>query len=383
MCEKRRPSGGDDPQNDAASSLPWVPGAGSAVSASHVLHPATRCGECHGPITKEWKASAHARGDVTGTYVAMRSHVDRASCDRCHAPLESVTEYDNLATRDAVGCDVCHTIRDVPSTGKFQMHLGDIVKFGPLCDAKDNYFHKVGCSPLHGTSELCSACHSLSWKTKSGETLTVQSEFEEWRASIYGSGRIECQSCHMPGSHDSVAVGSPARGGVPNHSFSLAELRKSAILMSVTVRDSGSDVEVDVSLKNNKAGHSIPSGLPERRLALRVTVTDELGKVTHRAQQVYGRILADERGPAPFYAADRLQTDTRIQAMETRQEQFKLAGPDKGTAEVTLVFIDIAPEIASALGVEPTEDVIARVGIPLGARGPSGAHARLPKTVEP
>jgi VCBS repeat-containing protein len=187
----------------------------------------------------------------------------------------------------------------------------------------------------------------------------------------------------MPGSRGSVAVGSPPRSGVPNHSFSLSELRKGAIAMSVTLRDSASDLEVSVSLKNSRAGHSIPSGLPERRLQLRVAVADDKGKVIGTAQQLYGRMLVDERGPAPFYAANRLQADTRIAAMETRQEQFKVAAPDQGTAEVTLVFIDIAPEIAGSLGIQPTEDVITRVSVPFGPRGSSGAHLRLPKTVEP
>jgi hypothetical protein len=263
------------------------------------------------------------------------------------------------------------------------MKLDDIVKYGPLCDTKDNYFHKVGCSPFHGTSELCSACHSLSIRTSGNQTLTVQSEFEEWRASMYSGARIECQSCHMPGAQDAVAVGSPARRGVPNHAFSLAELRKGSVSMTVAVRDAGKDVAVTVSMKNNRAGHSVPSGLPERRMALNVAIHDESGNKRRSAERVYGRILADERGPAPFYAATKLASDSRIAAMETRQEEFTLEAQGKGEVEVTLVFIDIAREIAASLGIDSHEEVAQRFVVPFGAREASGTRAHLPKTVGP
>ncbi len=347
------------------------------------MHPATRCAECHGPIAKEWKTSTHARADVSPVYLAMRSQGEHEACDRCHAPLVARAEPNSLAARDAVGCDSCHAIREVDSPGTLALHLDDIVKYGPLCDTKDNYFHKVGCSPLHGTSELCSACHSLSQRTSAGQMLTVQSEFEEWRASIYSGARVECQSCHMPGAHDAVAVGSPTRGGVPNHAFAMADLRKNAVSMGVSVRDAGKDLAVSVSLKNNRAGHSVPSGLPERRMALRIAIHDDAGHVGRTAEQVYGRMLVNDQGPAPFYAATRLALDSRIAAMETRQEEFTLEAQGKGEVEVALVFVDIAADIAKGLGVDSQEEVITRVLVPFGPRGPSGSRPRLPKTVEP
>jgi hypothetical protein len=360
-----------------------VAAAGSSIGPSRVLHPATRCGECHGAIAKEWKTSAHARAESSALYAAMRSKTDRDACDRCHAPLAKLAEADNFAIHDAVGCDVCHTVREVSTPGTYEMHLNDIVKYGPLCDAKDNYFHKVGCSPFHGTSEFCSACHSLTWHTPGGETLTVQSEFEEWRGSLYGGSRIECQSCHMPGAHDAVAVGSPARPGVPNHAFSLDELRKTALAVSVTVRDVGKNLDVSVALKNNHAGHDIPSGLPERRLILRTSIVDAAGTSLKSAEHSYGRVLVDEQGPAPFYAATRAAEDSRIAPLETRQQDFQLPAPDRGSVDVTVVFVDVAPDIARRLDIASSEEIVAKVTVPFGPRGPGGAHAHLPKTVEP
>lgn len=50
---------------------------------------------------------------------------------------------------------------------------------------------------------------------------------------------------------------------------------------------------------------------------------------------------------------------------------------------MTLVFIDIAREIATSLGVDATEEVALRVAVPFGPRGASGGRAHLPKTIEP
>ena len=118
-------------------------------------------------------------------------------------------------------------------------------------------------------------------------------------------------------------------------------------------------------------------------MALRVAVRDEAGRPARSAERVYGRILVDDHGPVPFYAATRLASDNRIAAMETRQEQFALEAQSKGDVEVTLVYVDIAHEIASVIDVDSHEEIAQRVVIPFGPRGPSGARAHLPKTVEP
>jgi hypothetical protein len=377
----KRPSTAESPSaRDSGGSA--EPNADMPTSPPLALYPATRCAECHGKIANDWRTSAHARADASPAYTAMRSNADGASCDRCHAPL-AVAGAGSLAANDAVGCDACHTIRDVDSPGRLTMHLDDAVKYGPLCDAKSNYFHRVGCSPLHGTSELCSACHSLEWPTAAGDKITVQSEFEEWRASTYGASNVECQSCHMPGSRAAmaVAVGSTKRKGVSHHGFSMAELRGRAVSMTVTLRDAGPKLAVQIVLRNVRAGHSVPTGLPERRLLLRVEVQGGANPEGHREERAYGRILVDESGPAPFYTATRLATDSRIGPEESRDEAFELDAPDAGVVEVSLSRVDIAPEIAKRLGILPENVVVHRVRVPFGPRPKKGPRGRLPRTV--
>ncbi|WP_410969685.1 hypothetical protein, partial [Salmonella sp. SAL4450] len=64
---------------------------------------------------------------------------------------------------------------------------------------------------------------------------------------------------------------------------------------------------------NLGAGHFVPTGLPERRVVLTVRAIDETGAERRVFEQVFGRILVDDRGaPAPFYRAERVASDNRI-----------------------------------------------------------------------
>ena len=377
------------PENAARDAAPSPPAEGSALTAGTstpvpvALHPAARCGECHGAITKEWRGSAHARADTSLAYAAMQKATSAAACERCHAPLLRFAEVGSLASKDAVACDVCHTLREPERPSSFTMHLEDIVKYGPLCDAKSNYFHKMGCSPFHGTSDACAGCHSLRWTTPKGDLLTVQSEFEEWRASNYAVERVECQNCHMPGALAAVAVGSSPRSSVGSHAFDLASLRSGAVALRMNVRRSGQNVAVVVNVKNERAGHDVPTGVPERRLVLRVEVRDATGTASAKAARWYGRFLVDDRGPAPFYEATRVESDTRIHANESRDESFTLAAPRRGEVVAALVFVDVAPGIALRLGVTPKETTVLEIASPFGGRSSAGRPQDLSHPAEP
>ena len=67
-----------------------------------------------------------------------------------------------------------------------------MVKFGPRCDLKDHYFHRMGCSPEHKEAEMCGACHW--WEPKG---VPVFTEYADWKAGPAREGK-PCQDCHMP-----------------------------------------------------------------------------------------------------------------------------------------------------------------------------------------
>lgn len=385
-CHGVRGRDGGDAGAATIAAEPGAPETGATLFAS----PASRCGECHGAFEGQWRRSAHGRSQTSPAYVAMREHANAASCDACHAPLDRLLQADDPARGDGVDCDACHTLTEMTprrSGGGFTLHVDDMTKYGPLCDAKNNYFHKVQCSPFHAQSEMCATCHWMATQVGSGD-LPVFTEYEEWQSSRYGAIGVTCQDCHMPEESTAVAVGAKRRGGVAHHDFGAdnPHFRSSAVSLRASVETRATTVVVRTTLRNENAGHDVPTGLPERRLVLRASTYDGADHEIDKAERSYGRVLVDAAGdPAPFYAASRVASDTRILSDETREESFELSLPSAGEVRIELVWQAIAPAIASKLSL-PTGDVVLQRGSSKidkqAARG-SGAAVMVPLEVAP
>jgi hypothetical protein len=319
---------------------------------------ASRCGECHAKMFDEWSGSAHARAASSPVYRAALASAKDATCDRCHAPLGAVVARDAVAM-EGVTCDVCHTLRDpepAVTGGGFQLAVDDMVKFGPRCDLADHYFHRMGCSPEHEQAAICGSCH---WWEPDG--LPVITEYADWRAGP--AAGTPCQGCHMPSEEASLAVGSPARTGVPHHGLlGLAtDLRRRALTLEVSSRHDAAAAEttVTVTLTNTNAGHFVPAGLPERRIAVRVTVG---GEVQSRS---LGRHLVDGAGAdAPFWRATKVASDTRIAPRASRRETFTFRARD--TALVEVVHRALSENVARELGIEVVEELLTRARVKVG-----------------
>lgn len=380
-------------KNDALPDAGAAPAASSAAaapasSAELFANPASRCGQCHGAFESQWRASAHARSESAPAYLAMRAQAG-PSCDACHAPLDRLLPADDPAQHDGVNCDVCHTITELTprrSGAGFALHVDDMTKYGPLCDAKNNYFHKVGCSPLHARSEMCAACHLM--YTRAGtEELPVFTEYDEWQASRYGAIGQTCQDCHMPEETSAVAVGAKRRGGVAHHDFGAQDrhFRSAALTLRASLENEDGKLVVHATLRNEAAGHSVPTGLPERRVVLRVATFDSANRPVDQVERVYGRVLVDAQGqPAPFYQAARIAADTRIKVDETRDESIPLSIAAAGELRVDLVWQPVAGDIAAKLEL-PMEEVVLQHGVTRidATTGRPGSTAPVRMTVAP
>lgn len=325
-----------------------------ADAAPHwlVVRPAIRCAECHGKMHAEWVGGAHAKAETSPLYRVMRAAAPPAlGCDRCHAPLAPHVEPGDRVVSEGVTCEVCHSIHTVEERpAGFTMALSANVQRGPICDAKDHYFHKMGCSPLHAESKFCAGCHILTL-----EKLPVLTDYEEWKSGPYGE-ILDCQDCHMPRSTAEVAEGSPAREGVSSHGFRPI---RAALIGSLVVTRNGGALDVEVDLRNAGAAHLVPGGFPGRQLLVRVMALDKAGGELARGERIYERRLVDAAGkPAPFYAAAREEQDTRLRPKEDRVEQFTL--PALGAAHVRLQVARraISPEVAAAVGWAPEPETI-------------------------
>lgn len=376
-CQRTPPPAGRAQPSTAVAS-PDLGGEAAALTS------AARCGECHGKMEGEWRRSAHARADVSPLYRAMRADAGTPGCDRCHAPLRALAPGDKVVA-EGVTCEVCHTIASV-QVGRlggagFLLHLEDRVRYGPLCDAKPQYFHTMGCSPLHAEAEFCAACHDLSRELPGGGSLAVFPEYSEWRDEPPTVVGLSCQHCHMPAERAEVAVGSPARPSVRSHSFQLrGELRARALSGRARVSLVAGRLRVLLSLKNSGAGHAVPTGLPEHRLRVGVELLDEAGRVLAQLEHSYGRILVDAADrEVPFYTAVRQRADTRIRPGEIRDDTFELdSAGASGRLRIFVEWRSIAPALAAMLRVTPPPDepmlaAVLPLPLPAAARRPGEA----------
>ncbi|MCE9574373.1 MAG: hypothetical protein K8W52_14595 [Deltaproteobacteria bacterium] len=312
-----------------------------------------RCAECHGKMADEWRGSRHAGSASSPLYLQL-AHGDEA-CASCHAPLAALLGPDDLAGKEGVTCDVCHTISkvDLAAQPRFTLAAWDMVKYGPLCDAKDHYFHRMGCSTVHALAELCGACHQRVLATASGE-VPLYTTYDEWKQSAYPAEGWVCQDCHMPGVRAPAAEGEPPREGVPDHGFfGGGDLRKDAAKLELSSHalDGGRVFEAAIT---NYAGHDMPSGFPGKRVVLRVIARDRAGKEVARHEQAFGRRLVDDHNqPTAYAGAVRVASDDRLKPKERRAitlfEGHALSGAT--ALEADLVWQSIDPVLAAPLGV--------------------------------
>jgi hypothetical protein len=318
-------------QRSQASAPPPPAEHARAAEAAHAPHmyPAVRCGQCHTQIYRAWSTSAHANADRGAGFVAMRG--ERRDCDVCHAPLAA----EGLP---GIPCDGCHLARAATTPGAgLALAIADVVRYGPLCDAKDTYFHKMGCAPEVATSIYCAACHEL----RIG-ALPIYTEYEEWRQSPYAADGATCQGCHMPPDRTQVATGAEQRD-VAAHGFLGVgnALRQQAIELAASVDDAG---VVTTRVHNSGAGHAVPTGLPGRQLVVRVIAFDAQGRELARREQIYSRVLVDDLGrEVPYPQARKLAKDDRIGVNATAVATFAFTG------EPSAFRIDVVERLSPAL----------------------------------
>jgi hypothetical protein len=314
-----------------------------------------RCGECHEKMFDEWEASAHAQSVSSELYKTSVAAAKDPTCERCHAPLASEVPRDAIVT-EGVTCDVCHTLRDPkPSVdgGSWRLAIDDMVKYGPRCDLKDHYFHRMGCSPEHKTAEICGTCHW--WEPKG---IPVFTEYADWKAGPKHD--TPCQDCHMPKDRAAIATGSPVRTGVPHHGLlgKAKELRKTSLKMDAKLDKTGT---LTVTLYNKHAGHYVPSGLPERRIAVHAAVVSLSGDGGEAwwDERELGRVLLDNAGKeVPFWAATRVGSDTRIAPAGQTTLTFNVPPDLKGNLRVRVVYRGLSKAVAQQLGVNAEEQVL-------------------------
>ena len=311
------------------------------------------CGTCHTMIYKQWKNSLHASSIsdpvFLGVYNEVEQEENRRFCLKCHAPTVRVTgdyDFNQDITKEGVTCDFCHTIKGV-GLGKqepFEFALG-FVKRGPLKSDLE-IGHENLYSEIHLKAEFCAGCHEV--VNENG--FHVMSTYTEWKRGPYAEKGIQCQNCHMP-EEFGVPIVNPeiarTQHNVTAHKFlgghSQINITRAATLTQV-IDKADDHISVVVYVTNSEAGHSLPTGIPSRKVILTVKLLDRRGQALENKEVIYRRVLIDGEGREipeenikdMFLKATSVKSDNRIRPKETRREEFTFPLP-KGIGGTLLV----------------------------------------------
>jgi hypothetical protein len=325
------------------------------------------------------------------------------NCGACHIPSAAIADPYGVDPKQVSGvdlfgvhCDFCHKIAGVhldaqtslPQTNMPGVLSLDIRRpfpedaqryqlfFGTFAD--DNVPMEDTRLPLIQQSQFCAACHyGIFWDT------LVYNSYGEWLASPYSdpqNGKT-CQQCHTPAptvlkgnNLTNVALG---KGGVERdpqsihaHTFpgaSSTELLQNALTMAVEAKREANNIQVTVSLTNDKTGHHVPTDSPLRHMILLVETRDAQGNLLEQVggdtvpvwggvgdpQQGYyaglpgkafAKILAEmwtEVTPTgAYWNPTRLVSDNRLAAFatDTSQYAFQASGQGLVTVQVRLIY---------------------------------------------
>jgi len=310
---------------------------------------------------------------------------DGISCDFCH----TVTRVSHVADRE----DDLHRMHNMNYSLNFEHRFG-MKKWGPI-EETPTASHTIQYSPAYRMSEYCAACH----QEVNDFGIKVQDTYNEWKFSEWAHTGVTCQSCHMPEYRSVVSKHGQIRDDAHDHSF--AGVDDAAFLATAADLEMTSErvddyIDLTISIINNGTGHSLPTGIPFRRVVLVVRAKDEMGEIFWDARQLdvddaflaampdeywsgrgeyptFQRLLGrsypsiyENTEEVPYWVADTVIEDTRIMANETRELHFRIpAAEQPGAVYVTgqLFFRRTSAKYGEYFDIVDSPEIIDGVGI--------------------
>jgi hypothetical protein len=321
------------------------------------------------------------------------------SCVACHAPAaERAATHTTALLEEGVSCDVCHSMTDVPPIADIAF-LAELDPSGPKVAAMPapvpNEAHESLQRPFFATSTQCAPCHQVNFPSGKG----LENTFVEWSNSNLSGMGIECQDCHMPEYSGQAAVDGPPRANLHRHMFTgvdyayeefrgidldaqkeeIRTLLQNSVTMTVHDISSpapGSPFNFQVTVLNDRTGHSIPSGVSfAREMWIEATVSDGTGTTLLHSGSLhpngdlvstaedpqlafFGAIAYDAQGhPTSMnFRAVSLDESRMIPFQESKSASYTTALPGGVTSpihlEVVLRFRPVRPSMIRELALD-------------------------------
>ncbi len=256
---------------------------------------AEHCGACHPDHYEEWKYSTHAQAWTDLQFQAeLKKESSPFLCINCHIPLQNQQEF---IIEGLIDGDIYQPVKR--KNRKFDKNLQQEGITCASCHVRNNVIigptgtdkapHKSVKDTLHLSEQLCISCHNANAYV----TPTLACTFEtgdEWKAGPY-YGVKNCIDCHMvpiireitPGygerlSHLHYFAGSgiPKLDTLKTHSLQGLGFYPSSTEESYSINDS---IIYSLRVKNEFAGHKVPTGDPERFFSIKFELKNENGTI--------------------------------------------------------------------------------------------------------
>jgi len=246
---------------------------------------AASCGTCHQEHYKEWQTSTHAHAWTDLQFQAeLAKESSPIMCINCHIPLQNQQEFivnglidgdiyrpakeknpnfDKALQQEGINCASCH------------VRNGAVI--GPT--GTDKAPHSTVKDPEHLSENLCISCHNADAVVTPTLACSFQTG-EEWKTGPY-FGNKNCISCHMEETHREIMPGYGERksrfhtfagSGIPKRTGLDAPMLNGLEFYPDKIAETyhvGDKLSYTFKVKNEHAGHRVPTGDPERFYIIR------------------------------------------------------------------------------------------------------------------
>ncbi len=338
---------------------------------------AESCGSCHESHYDEWRTSRHAASASSPVLDALLPEVERAwgsfartQCEGCHAPAHSSDE--------GIGCLSCHAAVGNHAERDGMLAVDPSVPLaGPFHDAAPTLAHRSrGDDDFLVSPSLCGTCHEV---TAPG--LVNEPTLTEYRASPAAAEGRTCADCHLPSSGERAlssdsdrlrptrshrVVGfDPPWGAPPDEAIDAAARTRELLASALTLRIEPAEGGVDVVVRNEGAGHAVPTGAAFMR-DLWVDVEID-GALEPRVIALCDQPMQGDTPVALLTEADHVEHGSLAPGEERRV--FMAADPG-ATVVATLRGRAIRDEVLAALDLTSRADEIPTHEIAISSRAP-------------
>lgn len=353
------------PHEARASGDIFFPYSDKTKASEGVFESSQVCKQCHEDIYRNWRKSLHSYSYSNPIFLTAyrKAYTEtkgeaKKYCLNCHAPTVRVTgDYDLELeiTKEGVTCDFCHTVSEVNLDNRenpFVSNPGD-VKRSVLKNAESEH-HKTEFSEDFASSKLCAGCHDF----VNRHGVHVGGTYSEWKESSFAKQGRQCQSCHMQQIPGKTAV-EGGRDMIHDHSLShnLSSMLEAVTVDIAKIQRTANRLGVDLVVTNARAGHSIPTGTPERSLVLTVQSHDDSGRILESLKKEYRKTVVDVNGAKIYSDGDvflygvKITGDNRLKSKEARKEKFvfskRVSKIKSVSAEINFFYNPIVTERAA------------------------------------